>query len=42
MSYVDAGYAVALGALALYAASLVVRWRRLERTSAKVERSGES
>lgn|GEM_PF-3736890 len=30
MSYVDAGYAVALGALGLYAFSLVLRNRRLQ------------
>ena len=31
MSYVDAGYAVALGGVALYALSLVLRRRRWER-----------
>ncbi len=31
MRYVDAGYAIALGALVLYATSLVLRRRRLER-----------
>lgn len=31
MSYVDAGYVIALVVLAAYAASLVVRRRRLER-----------
>jgi hypothetical protein len=31
VSYVDAGYAVALGTLLLYAVSLVVRRRRWER-----------
>lgn len=31
MSYVDAGYAICLAVLALYAVLLVVRWRRLER-----------
>ncbi len=31
MRYVDAGYAICLGALALYAAGLVLRRRRLER-----------
>lgn len=29
MRYVDSGYAIALGTLALYAASLLVRRRRL-------------
>ena len=31
MSYIDAGYAVGLCALSLYALALVVRRRRLER-----------
>jgi hypothetical protein len=31
MSYIDAGYAAALGVLFLYGISLVVRRRRLER-----------
>jgi len=31
MSYVDAGYAAALGGLALYALTLVLRRRRWER-----------
>lgn len=31
MSYVDAGYAVGLSALFLYAVGLIVRRRRLER-----------
>ncbi|MGH9083163.1 MAG: hypothetical protein ACRDWN_07455 [Acidimicrobiales bacterium] len=34
MSYVDAGYAICLAVLALYAASLVFRRRRLERADA--------
>lgn len=34
MSYVAAGYAICLGVLCLYAASLVLRRRRLERASA--------
>ena len=42
MSYIDAGYAVALTVLAAYAASLWWRRRRLERLAARVEgeRSG--
>jgi hypothetical protein len=31
VSYVDAGYAAALGAVALYAVSLVLRRRRFQR-----------
>jgi hypothetical protein len=31
MSYVDAGYVIALSVLALYALSLILRARRLER-----------
>lgn len=34
MSYVDAGYAIALSVLAAYAASLALRRRRLERRPA--------
>jgi len=34
MRYVDAGYAIALGVLALYAASLLLRRRRLSRAAA--------
>lgn len=34
MSYIDAGYAVALGSLATYAAALWYRRRRLERLAA--------
>ena len=33
MRYVDAGYVIALGALALYAMALVVRRRRAERAA---------
>ena len=33
MSYVDAGYAIALGVLAFYALALVVRRRRVERAA---------
>lgn len=33
MSYVDAAYGIALGVLALYAVSLVLRRRRLERAA---------
>lgn len=33
MSYVDAGYTIALGSMALYAVSLVLRRRRLERAA---------
>jgi len=38
VSYVDAGYAVALGGVALYALSLVVRRRRWERALKMSER----
>ena len=37
MSYVDAGYAIALGTLAVYAVALVLRRRRLERALAVAE-----
>jgi uncharacterized protein (TIGR03382 family) len=37
MGYVQAGYTVVLSLLALYAGSLVVRRRRLERTLERVE-----
>ncbi len=37
VSYVDAGYAIGLGTLAVYAVSLMLRRRRLERA---VERLG--
>jgi len=43
VSYVDAGYAVALGALFVYAVTLVVRRRRWERAyeaTAAQERPG--
>ncbi|HVC14775.1 MAG TPA: hypothetical protein VND62_07935 [Acidimicrobiales bacterium] len=35
MSYVDAGYVIALLALALYACSLLVRRRRLEQAAGR-------
>ncbi len=35
MSYVDAGYAIALSVLALYSLSLLLRRRRLERAVAR-------
>ncbi|MGH8989144.1 MAG: hypothetical protein ACRDXC_11220 [Acidimicrobiales bacterium] len=35
MRYVDAGYVIALGVLALYALSLLARRRRLERAAAR-------
>lgn len=37
MSYVDAGYAICLGVLALYGAGLVLRRRRLERAAAVLD-----
>lgn len=37
MSYVDAGYAIALGTLAVYAVTLVMRRRRLERSVRRLE-----
>lgn len=37
MSYVDAGYAIGLGTLALYALTLVVRRRRLVRAAGRLE-----
>lgn|GEM_PF-6453094 len=40
MSYVAAGYAIALGVLALYALSLLVRTRRLERAARRAEAEG--
>jgi hypothetical protein len=40
VSYVAAGYAICLGVLCLYAASLVARRRRLERASAVEEVGG--
>ncbi len=36
MSYIDAGYAAALGTLFLYGLSLVMRRRRLGRLAARV------
>lgn len=38
MRYVDAGYTIALFALALYAVTLVLRRRRLTRAAALAER----
>ncbi|HXX90270.1 MAG TPA: hypothetical protein VEI83_08615 [Acidimicrobiales bacterium] len=38
MSYIAAGYAIALGTLGVYALSLVRRRRRLEALAARVER----
>lgn len=38
MRYVDAGYAIALVVLALYAASLLLRRRRLARAAATAAR----
>ncbi len=35
MRYVDAGYVIALGVLALYALSLLARRRRLERAATR-------
>jgi hypothetical protein len=40
VSYVDAGYAVALGTLFLYAVSLLLRRRRWERAVRMSERPG--
>jgi len=40
VSYVDAGYAIALGVLVAYAAQLLWRRRRLERLDARVEVEG--
>jgi hypothetical protein len=37
VSYVDAGYAICLGVLALYALGLVLRHRRLERAAALLD-----
>ena len=42
MSYVDAGYAVGLSALFLYAAALVVRRHRLERRVPLPEPPGDA
>ncbi len=41
MSYVDAGYGIVLGLLAVYAASLGWRRRRLERAAARVSSGPE-
>ncbi|MHB1552386.1 MAG: MYXO-CTERM sorting domain-containing protein [Acidimicrobiales bacterium] len=41
MSYVDAGYGIALGVLALYSLSLLLRRRRLERAAERVGAGGE-
>jgi hypothetical protein len=38
MSYIDAGYAIGLGTLAVYTLSLIVRRRRLARVVARIER----
>jgi hypothetical protein len=38
MNYVDAGYAIGLGVLAIYTVSLIVRRRRLTRAVARIER----
>ncbi|MDA8076600.1 MAG: hypothetical protein M0Z40_15485 [Actinomycetota bacterium] len=40
MSYVDAGYAIALGVLALYSLSLLLRRRRLERAASRADAPG--
>jgi hypothetical protein len=37
MSYIAAGYAIAIGTLGIYAVSLVRRRRRLERLAERVE-----
>lgn len=41
MSYVDAGYAIALVVLALYSLSLLARRRRLERAAARSRLAGD-
>ncbi|MDA8315529.1 MAG: hypothetical protein M0010_10210 [Actinomycetota bacterium] len=41
MSYVDAGYAIALSVLALYSLSLLLRRRRLERAAARGDAPGQ-
>jgi hypothetical protein len=41
MSYVDAGYAAALGTMLVYAVSLVLRRRRWERALKMSERAAE-
>ncbi len=40
MSYMDAGYGIALGVLAAYAGQLWWRRRRLERLAGRVELDG--
>jgi hypothetical protein len=40
VSYVDAGYGIALGTLAAYAVQLWWRRRRLERLAARVDGDG--
>jgi hypothetical protein len=42
VSYVDAGYAAALGTLVVYAVSLVLRRRRWERALKKAEPVAEA
>ena len=42
MSYVDAGYAIALGSLFVYAVALVLRRRRLERALQVSEQAGDA
>ncbi len=41
MSYIDAGYIVALGVLAVYGVTLALRRRRLERAVAELRRRRE-
>lgn len=41
MSYIDAGYAIALGTLAAYSMLLWRRWRRLERAAGRPGEPGE-
>lgn len=40
MSYIDAGYGIALGVIAAYAGQLWWRRRRLERLAARVDADG--
>lgn len=42
MSYVDAGYGIALGGLAVYATLLWYRRRRLERVAISLESASET
>jgi len=42
MSYVDAGYVIALSVLFVYSLSLIARRRRAERAAAVAERTGET